>query len=208
MLRYPDWFSMLDQRRIEQSLADQHRPLVVDSSPRARGGDLPVPVRVGGGCGPRGAAVFETVVKRLHLHCDHHAPTMLQSEAHRLLGDLIAWANVEALDFQAMVHTELRTRSWWLTFLNTVSEPAAATKPRRRESQSVSRRKAEREHVVLPLLDELNRTRLTYALAKALNLRWTQTKWAIEAGVNPHVTIDYLKGTSTPRNVSTLQLPD
>jgi hypothetical protein len=189
MLTYPDWFSALDRRRIDQRLADQQARLVLSrvafQLEYSSEADAVQSV----------LAVFEVVVERLQLHRDHQPTTILHPEAYRLLGDVIAWADVKRPssrivttgDFEAMVRTALRTQSWWVTFLNTVDEPVAGAKGPRHSARDVSRLKAEREQVVLPLLEQVD---------------WTPTRWATKAGVDPHVTIDYLHGTSTPRRVT------
>jgi excisionase family DNA binding protein len=137
MVACPEWFSELDRRRIDQILADQRAPLVdVPTSHGGPGGGL-VFLNVHAYPSEEAAVdavltVFEVVVGRLQFHRDYQPTTMLHAAAHRLLGDVLAWADeqrpsrtVTTWDVEATVQTELLTRSWWLTFLNTVHEPAA-----------------------------------------------------------------------------------
>jgi excisionase family DNA binding protein len=133
MLRYPAWFSALDRRRIDQILADQRAPIVDYSSANRHLVIFRHEYPSVADAVQSVLAVFEVVVERLQIHRDHQPTTILQSEAHRLLGDVIAWAEVQrpstaatTVDFEATVRTELLTRSWWLQFVNTVPEPAAS----------------------------------------------------------------------------------
>ena len=132
-------------------------------------------------------AIFDEFLQAL-IRTRTYATADLAMTADQALDAYIVEANQaspsgpQSLDaFAAKVRQELETRPSWHAFQTTVEtppDPLAERQARRRET---------REAFVLPLLADLE---------------WTPTKWALESGVDPSVTLDYLKGTSTPNVVN------
>ena len=58
--------------------------------------------------------------------------------------------------------------------------PEPGRRPSRKPKPDVDHLKAERQRVVLPLLDKVG---------------WTATMWATKSDLNPSVTLGYLAGT-------------
>jgi hypothetical protein len=170
-LTLPEWFTVRDRRQIDLAIDSARALMVMEdlslhyaSAAMAVQGLLPV---------------LDAIVQVFDSHRDQRADE-LRGWADDLHDQVMVWADA----FAPAVDAALQTCPWWQTFQTSVREPVVAVKTRKR--RDVARVKAEREEIVLPLLNQLE---------------WTPTSWALQAGVDPSVTLGYLDGTSSPRTV-------
>lgn len=141
MLVYPVWFSALDRRRIDKALRKHGAPVVSISG---RGVEIVSHRYPSEAAAVQSVlAVFEIVIESLLSHHTYQPAEALRVEAHRLFGDVVAWADVwrptiasatTLDDFAGRVRAERDTQPWWLAFVDTVtltptSLPVARSEP-------------------------------------------------------------------------------
>jgi excisionase family DNA binding protein len=136
MVTYPLWYSALDRRRVDHALAAHQAPVVTHEVPgrsisERKYASEAVAVQAV-------LAVFQIIVQVLLDHVEHQTADTLRSEAHRLFGDVIAWADtprpasathVTLADFVTTARAERDRQPWWQQFLETVQAPVVTTAP-------------------------------------------------------------------------------
>ena len=188
VLTYPSWFTALDRQRIADAFTKAEALKVL---PPDDGGVLVLFIFVW----PSDAVaiegmliVLEAIAAVLQGHRDRQPVADRRRAADELRDQVIVWADqtrtkktTTSGKFIAAVETALDAAPWWQQLQPTLVERATTVKtPTRRPDQA--RLQADRERVVMPLLEELD---------------WNPSRWATHAGVAPAISLGYLAGTRT-----------
>ena len=198
-MQIPSWWSPLDQERFRQALVAAEPPQRVEPG---TGG---IAVLMLGRRYPSDDAAVRAVlgvwseVEQIDAPHQTVAADARAQGLSTLRDAIIVWAqawrpSLPLVTLAAQVRVALGPRLSPSASTPAPAAPAAdelsVEKRRQRRlsaTETVAQRKAERERIVLPLLDEVD---------------WTPSRWATAAGVSKHVTLGYLDGKTTLRKTT------
>jgi len=180
---FPAWMTALDRALILQAAHAARAPLVKTEPARGRPGLVFAGVQGYATEGVAVGAVLTVCDAILAVVTERTSNRKQQGEATALVDDAIVWAarfrplNSSPLEaFAATVREALTAQPEWAAVLLKDKNKKARNEPTREALA------AERQRVVLPLLEELD---------------WARSAWAGKAGVRPSIVLDWLAGKTT-----------